>query len=761
MGVVSDGPWQRNEEISQMIQNEIIELTKGEFVVQFPEDKHIVGDWTAAGVERGIDKLLVDPEVDFVLAMGVIASSNISLRGALPKPAIAPFVIDATVQGLPQKDGASGVKNLNYLAIPSTVKRDVRAFQEIASFEKMAILVNPIYYEALPLLKERLHQAIAEEGIELEIIPVNNVDQALNDLTNSNVEAVYVAPLIHLGFQEFDRIIAGLIERKLPSFSLFGRMEVERGLLAGLNPDIFPRISRRVALNVQKILLGQEAGELPFAFAAGEELAINMETARAINVFPPWSVMTEAVLLNEKRTEVKKNWTLISAVLEGIEVNLDLLAKNYEVAGGRQIVKQSLAPLLPQVDLYGDGAWIDEDRAGIFQAEKSLIGGATLTQLIYSDDAWANYSVQKQFQRSLEEERYTVELDIGKDVATAYLNVLITNTIERIQKVNLRLSRENLELARVREAVGYSGRAEVLRWESEIANNRQGVIQANASRNVAEIQFNRLLQRPGEEKFALQGSQFDDPGALTGEGRLFKFMTNPLLFKTLRTFLVEEGIKFSPEIKQIDAAIDAQQRILTNTNRSLFLPDLAAFANVSYRFWKDGVGSESSGSIPGFEVPDDQNWTVGLNLTFPLITGGQKFAERGFAVERISQLKTERASIVDKIEQRIRSAAHQTGASYASIKQFREAAEASRQNLELVIDSYSEGVVSVTELIDAQNTALVSEATAANSVYNFLIDLIELERAIGVFNFLRSPEEQGAFFERVEDYFEKAEISVQ
>ena len=388
MGVILDGPWQRNEEINQMMQNEIIELTRGEFDIQFPKEKYIVGDWTAAGVEKGIDRLLADPAVDFVLAMGVIASSNICLRGPLPKPAIAPFIIDATVQGLPQKDGASGIKNLNYLAIPATVKRDVQTFLEIVPFKKLGMLVNPIYYETLPLLKERLHKAIEEEGIELEIVPVHKVEEALNQLTTSNVEAVYVAPLIHLNFGEFDKIVTGLIERKLPSFSLFGRLEVESGFLAGLNPDILPRLSRRVALNVQKILLGQEPGELPHAFAAGEELCINMATARAIDIYPPWSVMTEAVLLNEKRTEVEKNWTLIGAVLEGIDVNLDLLAKNYEVAGGKQVVRQSLGPLLPQVDLYGDGAWIDKDRAGIFQTEKSMIGGATLTQLIYSDDAW-------------------------------------------------------------------------------------------------------------------------------------------------------------------------------------------------------------------------------------------------------------------------------------------------------------------------------------------------------------------------------------
>lgn len=760
VGMVVDGPWQRNQEIREMIQDEIRNLTIGEFDVRFPEDKFINANWSLSGVRNALDKLLADPDVDFVLAMGVVASASVSTRGSLPKPVIAPFVIDADIQGLPSKDGASGVKNLCYLAIPSTIKRDLQVFLEIVPFKKLGILVNPIYYEALPTLQIRIKEAVNYLGVDPEIIPVQSVSNAVNKMIADNVEAAYFAPLIHLPSDDFDRLISLLIENKLPSFSLFGRSEVEKGIMASLNPDIFPRLSRRVALNFQKILLGQDPGTIPYAFAAGEELAINMATAREIEVYPPWSIITEAVLVNEKRVEAQQNWTLITAVLEGIEVNLDLRAKNYEVSAGRQEVNQARSPLLPQVDLSAQGVWIDEDRAGIFQSERSISGNAGLTQILFSDDAWANYSVQKKLQLALEEERNTLELDITQAIATAYLNVLIANTIERIQKVNLRLSRENLELARVREAVGYSGRAEVFRWEREIANNRQGVIAANSSRNLAEIQLNRLLHRPAEESFTTEEKTLETPEGFLGEDRLFKYMENQWYFRTLRGFFVEEGIRNSPEVKQIDANIAAQKRVIANATRSFFLPDLAAFADLSHRFWKDGIGSEISGSIPGFTIPEDTDWTIGLSLSIPIIEGGRKIAVKASATETLSQLRSQRQSLFEKLEQRVRSAAHLTGASYASINQFKQAAEASRKNLELVIDSYSQGVVSITDLIDAQNAAVISEATAANAVFNFLIDLMELERSLGQFHFRKSPEEKDAFFKRLNQYFEKMGVEV-
>ena len=116
------------------------------------------------------------------------------------------------------------------------------------------------------------------------------------------MEAVYLAPLGHLSAEERDRIFKALIRCKLPSFSHRGRWEVERGAFAGLATEgISSRLARRTALNIQRILLGEDAGTLPYAFPARERLTINMATARAIGVYPPFSVLAEAELLMRKR----------------------------------------------------------------------------------------------------------------------------------------------------------------------------------------------------------------------------------------------------------------------------------------------------------------------------------------------------------------------------------------------------------------------------------------------------------------------------
>ena len=85
IGMVVDGPWEGNEDIQDQMITEIRTLTEDEFNVLFPADKTRVADWTIAGVRVALQQLLADPEVDMVLAMGMMAS-ELACRECLRRP---------------------------------------------------------------------------------------------------------------------------------------------------------------------------------------------------------------------------------------------------------------------------------------------------------------------------------------------------------------------------------------------------------------------------------------------------------------------------------------------------------------------------------------------------------------------------------------------------------------------------------------------------------------------------------------------------
>ena len=767
IGIVIDGPWEKNDEIRELFQNEILELMREEFDVRFPEEKRLEADWTANGVRNAIDALLADSEVDLVLSLGVIASDDVCRRGDLPKPVIAPFVIDRELQEILLEDGASGITNLNYVSFPSTITIDIETFLDIVPFRKLVILVSQPYYEAIEAPRKNIPGVMEEFGLEYETVSVGRtVDQALANIP-SDAEAVYLIPMTHISSNEFDKLVAGLIERKLPSFSLLGRIDVERGIMAGLKSEILPKIARRVALNTQRILLGEEPGSIPVSFAPRSRLTINRATSRAIGVDPPWAVLTEADVIKEERVEIERELDMFEAVQEAIAANLDLAAQKHAVAAGAQDVRGAWAALLPQVSISALDLNIDKDRADASfgqQAERTLSGSITASQVIFSEPAWANVSIQRSLQRTREQELEQLRLDIVQAAATAYLNVLKAKTVEQIRKENVKQTRSHLELARVRETVGSAGPAEVYRWESEIATNRKAVIEANAQRNLAEIELNRLLHRPVEEAFRTREADFEAPGLLSAEERLIRYFGDSQSFRVFRAFAVEEGFRNSPELLSLDAAIAAQKRALSSATNSLWMPTFVLQGDISHIFskWPDSEGEPIPNLPDGFSIQekDDTDWSVGLRASFSLFEGGAKLAVRTEAAEELASLRVQRNGEAERIEQRIRSALHLVGASYAGINQARLAADAARKSLEVVEDAYARGAVSILDALDAQNAVLVADLAAANAVYDFLIDLMAFERAVGKFDFFMSEEDREALFKRAEEFFGKAGVPV-
>ncbi len=767
IGVVSDGPSDRHGPLLQLFRDEILTLLRDDFDASMPSAKYLEADWTLAGVEAAVERSLADAEVDLVLALGVIASDVAARRADLPKPVVAPIVLDEELQGLPVVGGISGVRNLNYITLPQTTTPDLRVYSEIVPFRRLAILVNAPHHDHILELTRRTEERLAAVGLDAHIILVgSNLDSVVAAL-DQGFDAVYVVPLFQLSTQDFDRLVQALIDRRLPSFSWIGESEVRRGMMAGLKPaSFFQRLARRTALNIQRIALGEEAGELEVAFPARQRLTINMATVRAVGVYPPWKVITEAELIDEVRSEADRTVSLLGAARDAVEANLDLAAEARAVAVGAQEVRIAASTLLPQIEVSTVGTVIDEDRAEASfgsQAQRSISGSATFSQLLFSEPAWANLSIQRSIQRSRVLDRERLRLDIVLDATTAYLNVLRAKTFERIQRDNLRVTRENLELAQVRQSIGASGPGEVYRWENQIANNRQAVIVASASRNQAEISLNQLLHRPLEEPFLTEDADLSQPQLMIAQQRLVSYMENPWSFRVLRSFMVQEALRSAPELRAVDALIDAQRRGLSSAERSFWSPTLALQAGVTDVFSRGGAGSEPGLSLPPgsgleglFPEANDISWSVGLNLSLPILTGGSRFATRRQAAEDVARLQVERQAAAERVEQRLRSAMHAMGASLAAIDLSREGAEAARRNFELVADAYTQGAVDIIDLLDAQNAALVADQVAASAVYDFLIDLMVVQRAAGTFDFFRTAGEREDFFQRL-DVFMAAE----
>ena len=611
----------------------------------------------------------------------------------------------------------------------------------------------------MPALSARVRSATADLSIDPVVVPVGaDVDAALSGIA-SDIEAVFVAPLMQFTDQQFARLATGLIQRQLPSFSWFGPAEVRAGILATRTPDTFTQqLARRIALSVQRIVGGEDAATMPVAFAAQERLAINVATARAIGAYPTWKLLTEANLIADDTRGRGRQLSLDQAVREAVQANLELAVRDRAVAVGAEDVNLAKSILMPQIDVSADWRVIDPDRAeaslGLLP-EREFSASANFSQLLFAEPTWANYSAQRSVQESRVHDREALRLDIALDAAVAYLSVLRVKTLEQIERDNLALSRANLETAELRVSVGTATLSEVYRWETQIAGNRQAVIDATAQQKLTEIDLNRLLNRPLEEAFETVEPDLDDPVLLSSQERLYPYIDNPWSFEVFRQFMALEALEASPELGALRSLVDASGRVLQSTERSFWVPIFSLNAGVRNRFATGGAGSDPGVTIPGLTPPNDLSWTLGFRLSYPLFAGSSRFAERAQASAELARLEFERDAVAERVEQRVRASLYHMGASYAGIELSTDASDAAHNNYDLVFTAYRTGLGSILDLLDAQNAALIADGVAANAVYDFLIDLMRMQRAVGRTGTFRSADESAAFYQRLEAFFEE------
>jgi outer membrane protein len=749
VAVVTDGPAGRQVFSAEAIEKEIANVASQDFTIVLPAASRFTGDWSLEGANAALDRALADRDVDLVITLGILTSQQAARRATLPKPVIAPLVIDPILQGYPLVEGRSGRRNFTYVAYFQSVANEVRAFHDIVGFRYLVALVDDSLLGALPQLAAKATELAATLNVRIGLVRVgSDVNAALASIPEG-ADAIYVTPL-RFDSAQVRELARGLAARKLPTFSVVGRSEVEAGMLlttGGAERDT-ERLARRVAIMIQRIAAGEDPAKFDVGFPTSQRLVINMHVAREIGFSPRWQFLSDSEQLNAEPGGAEA-LTLLDAMRAALNANQALAASRERLGSAIDEVAIARSNLLPQLAANATRTRIDADRANpLFQAEDSTSAGLELTQVVYSERAWAGYSIAKSLSAAQEQSQRVDMLDTLTAAASAYLNLLRAKSVEDVRRRNVENTRRNLETSRVREEVGLAGRSDYLRWVAQLARDKQNLLAAESQRRQAETEVQRILHRNASQTFSTVESGLDDPLTLVSSPRTQAFLDTPAKWAVFMDYAVNAALRNAPEIAQADAVLVARRRQLSSAGRAYYLPQLALAANGSNYTDKSGAGSLS---VPG--APDDESWSVSLQATLPLFTGGLRGAEASQARHELHASQADRAAAIDGIGARTRVHLHRTASSWPAIDLSREAAAAADENLAMVTDAYARGAVSVTDLIDAQETALSAGLGATDAKYGFMVDFVNVLRSMGDFEILLDPASREAWYGRVDQWF--------
>jgi putative ABC transport system substrate-binding protein len=158
---------------------------------------------------------------------------------------------------------------------------------------RVAVLSNPLN-PSMAVVLEQTKAAAQSLGIEIYVVEVkapNKFDSAFAAVTSVRAGALIVLPDPML-YGQHPRIVTFTAAAHLPA--LFPEKEVaEAGGLIAYGPSI-PASFRRAASYVDKILRGAKPADLPIEQPTIFELAVNLQTARAIGITIPTSILLRA-----------------------------------------------------------------------------------------------------------------------------------------------------------------------------------------------------------------------------------------------------------------------------------------------------------------------------------------------------------------------------------------------------------------------------------------------------------------------------------
>ena len=722
--ILSDGD-RGTYEFKELVKTEINALLGQQFNILYQEFN------PTGSLESDTETIqrILEDDSDMLIALGFKSAGALYQIDNYLKPCLAGISL------VPKEKETSGIPNYTYIQNPFSVSRDLEVLQSIRPFKNLGIFVP----QNQPYIQTYINSFA--DTINIQFVTLD--DDPITDLNalNPEIEAIYILPNLYDDPNDHQALIDGINARKLPSLSLIGQNDVERGVLASISSsDYIGVYARRMAINVMKVTEGQDPKDFPTQVSGIEdELVINVATMLQIEIYPPYEVLNKATF-TDLSPKVGRQYSLQSAVAEALINNISYQSAQKNVSAQKAEIGIATSNLLPNVEIGSTVATIDKITAELLRAGQQITpqtqwsGNLSITQLIYSQPAIANIAIQKALLHSEEAGLMAQQLDLVLRVCETYLGVLQAIANLNIQNVNVQTTLRNLNIAKTKEQIGVISIADVYGFESQLALNKRSLNDARTLLEQSIIQFNQLLNRPLDEGVVLD-DVLDIPDLLfIQDERISQRIQNNYDLLQFADFLTAYAIENAPELDQLAWTIQAQKKSLDINQKSRYLPQVALQSNFDKTLGRYGIRVADELFENNGVDPYQLAWNLGFNASIPLFQGNLRTKRIQKDKVLLDQLQLNQLALEQQFDANIRLSLANLGNSYNDILLTDQAQKSSNQYLELVQDLYREGVASIATLFDAQNNLVAAQLGAIASQYQFFVDAFKILQTFNSFH---------------------------
>jgi len=236
---------------------------------------------------------LVRLPVDVVVTMGAAATH--AAKKATTAIPIVMLVGDPIAAGF-VASLARPVGNLTGVALNNVdvaAKRLQLVKEAVPKIWRVAMLVNEANPGFTKLQVAATSTAATQLGIRLEIVGVRQARELESAVTKVKGTDALIIPPDPLLVAEAERLATLVVRARLPA-TMDAKVFAQHGGLMASAPNYVDLYRERAASQVDKLLRGAKASELPVEQPTRYDLTINMKTAKALGLAIPPSVLARA-----------------------------------------------------------------------------------------------------------------------------------------------------------------------------------------------------------------------------------------------------------------------------------------------------------------------------------------------------------------------------------------------------------------------------------------------------------------------------------
>ncbi len=277
------------------------------------------------------------------------------------------------------------------------------------------------------------------------------------------------------------------------------------------------------------------------------------------------------------------------------------------------------------------------------------------------------------------------------DVAQAYYDAALTDRLVSIAEASLEQTERVLAQTKLGKEVGDVSEFDLLRAQVTRDNQRPTLIQARSNREVAYLRLKQLLEIPASDSVALATALESDS---VSAAMTVASMTAARLDAASRA-----------PVRQLEQAVVAQEGLL-RAARAEWYPQVQLVSGYQRLYFPNQLFPEFGNAR--------QNWTVGVQTTFPIFTAGRLRGNTLVAQANLEETRQRLTQTRELSELDTRVAMTQLEQAQAAYIASAGTAEQAKRALDIDQLRYSEGISTQTDL--AQSRILFEQATANRAV---------------------------------------------